>query len=131
MHEWALAEAVVSSAVKFSRKNGLKKLSEVVVSFGEMQQIDREVFEFALSEMAKSMGLEFKLVLRTQESLLKCKGCGTEWDFSSDDLGNQEKECIHFIPEIAHSYVKCPKCGSPDFRIVKGRGIWIDSIKGE
>ncbi len=39
-------------------------------------------------------------------------------------------ESIHFIPEVAHTYIKCPKCGSPDFEIIKGRGIWLEKIKG-
>lgn len=131
MHEWALAEAVVSSAVKFSKENDIDTLKEIEVSFGEMQQIDTEVFEFALREIMKSMGLDFKFALKTKKSLLKCKKCGFEWDFSEKELGSHERECIHFIPEIAHSYVKCPECGSPDFRIIKGRGVWLESIKGD
>ena len=40
------------------------------------------------------------------------------------------REAIHFVPEIAHTYIKCPKCGSPDFEVVQGRGVWLESIKG-
>jgi hydrogenase nickel incorporation protein HypA/HybF len=39
-------------------------------------------------------------------------------------------EAIHFVPEVAHTYIKCPSCGSPDFEIVEGRGVWLENIKG-
>jgi hydrogenase nickel incorporation protein HypA/HybF len=47
-----------------------------------------------------------------------------------DNLDDEVSESIHFIPEVAHSYLKCPKCGSSDFEFMKGRGVWLASIKG-
>ena len=46
------------------------------------------------------------------------------------ELNEEAREAVHFVPEIAHTFMKCPRCGSPDFEIVTGRGIWIESIKG-
>jgi hydrogenase nickel incorporation protein HypA/HybF len=46
-------------------------------------------------------------------------------------LSEDDSESIHFIPEIAFAHFRCPKCGSPDFEIVTGRGVSILSIKGE
>jgi hydrogenase nickel incorporation protein HypA/HybF len=40
------------------------------------------------------------------------------------------QENIHFIPEVAHVYVKCPRCESPDFEVLKGRGVWINKVMG-
>jgi len=131
MHEWALAEAVIFSALEFSKENKLKKISEITVALGELQQIDTEVFDFALKEIIKSKGLEFKVNMRKKKSLLKCKRCNHEWNFQPGKLEEQEKESIHFIPELVHDYQRCPECGSPDFKILKGRGVWLDSIKGE
>ena len=34
------------------------------------------------------------------------------------------------VPELAHIFVKCPRCKSPDFEVVKGRSIWIESVEG-
>jgi hydrogenase nickel incorporation protein HypA/HybF len=41
-----------------------------------------------------------------------------------------ESESIHFIPEVVFVHARCPKCGSPDFEITKGRGVVLSSIKG-
>jgi len=58
--------------------------------------------------------------------------CGHQWSYSDSTkrLDEEEAEFIHFIPEVAHAYLRCPKCKSPDFEITKGRGVWVSSIKG-
>ena len=129
MHEWALAESVISSVIKFAKEKKVE-IREVTISMGELQQVDRGVFDFALKEIMKAMGLNLKIKLKNEKAIFKCKECGNEWNFEYKNLREEEKESIHFIPETVHSYVKCPKCGSPDFIIKRGRGIWL-SIKGE
>ncbi|MDR0318462.1 MAG: hydrogenase maturation nickel metallochaperone HypA, partial [Nitrososphaerota archaeon] len=56
-----------------------------------------------------------------------CRNC---WQFKKEKLDAVTVEAIHFVPEAAHTFIKCPKCGSPDFEITSGRGIWLDSIQG-
>lgn len=130
MHEWALAEAVNSAAVEVGEKEGLKEITELNIRIGELQQIDPETFEFALSSLRAPMLKNAKFNLKSVKAELKCRACEHKWDFSPEDLGKDASESIHFIPEVAHAYVKCPKCGSPDFEVTVGRGVWIESIKG-
>jgi len=130
MHEWALAEAVNSAAVEVGEKEGLKEITELNIRIGELQQIDLEIFEFALSHLRAPMLRNAKINLKGEEAELKCRACGHRWSFSPKDLGQDVSESIHFIPEVAHTYLKCSKCGSPDFEIVRGRGVWIESVKG-
>jgi hydrogenase nickel incorporation protein HypA/HybF len=42
-----------------------------------------------------------------------------------------EAEAVHFIPELAHAFLQCPSCGSPDFEMLAGRGVSIGSIEAE
>ena len=78
----------------------------------------------------KSAGLNLKFKFKKEKAVFKCKRCGEEWEFGTEGLGDDEKESMHFLPETVHAFVKCPKCGSPDFIIKKGRGVWV-SIRGE
>ncbi len=135
MHEWALAEAVVDTTLKVIQKEELKGVSEVIIRLGELQQIDKEIFQFALNEIIKEQSpilkeTEFRLL--KEDALIRCKVCGVEWKYSDaiKALGEDDIESIHFIPEMSHIYMKCPKCASHDFEIVKGRGVWVESIKG-
>ena len=136
MHEWALAEAVISTAIKAAEKEKLKEITEIKIKLGELQQIDVETFEFALKEiisLQESLMRGTEIKLETEKAILKCRVCGQEWAFGDamKELSEEESESLHFVPEIAHVYVRCPKCKSPDFEVIRGRGVWIDYIKGE
>ena len=136
MHEWALAESIITAAVEAAEKEKLKKITEVVIQIGELQQIEQDIFEFALNEIIKVHGAKLKntkICIETEKSMLKCKSCENEWSFSDmrKKLSEDESEAIHFVPEVAFVHTRCPKCGSPDFEIAVGRGVSISSIKGE
>lgn len=130
MHEWALAEAVISTASQIAQKEKLREVTEVKIRVGELQQIELDILEFALSQLKtpEFRNVEFKT--ETVKAELKCRVCQNSWTFEKEKMGDQTAEAIHFVPEIAHAYVRCPKCGSPDFNVLQGRGVWLESIKG-
>lgn len=130
MHEWALAEAVATSLSRYIRDVGTSKIERLVIALGELQAIDREIFEFALSEIMRFSGIDVKsLELVTEEAVFKCNACGYEWRLKDLNIPEEIRESIHFLPEAVFAYVKCPRCGSPDFVIVKGRGLNIVGIE--
>lgn len=131
MHEWALAEGVISTATKFARENNLTKVTEVVVMIGELQQVEHDVLEFAFEQLKTPLFEEARFVLKSQEAKFKCRNCGNEWTFKSQGMTEEVSEAIHFVPEMAHVYIKCSKCGSPDFEVSQGRGVWLATITGE
>ena len=130
MHEWALAEAVISTVSQIAEKEGLEKVAEVEIKVGELQQIELDILEFALSQLKTLKLKNVKFHIKTVKAELKCRVCGHKWIFRKEKMNEEIAEAIHFVPEIAHTYVKCPKCGSPDFEILKGRGIWLESVRG-
>jgi hydrogenase nickel incorporation protein HypA/HybF len=130
MHEWALAEGVISTATKIAKEEGLDEVKEVVVKIGELQQVEHDVLSFALEQLRTPIMKDAKFVLETIPAKLKCRVCDEEWDFSPEELSEEVSEAIHFVPEVAHVYMKCPSCGSPDFEVVEGRGVLLASIKG-
>jgi len=136
MHEWALAESILTAAVEESKKEKMKKITEITIALGELQQIEKDIFKFALDEIIKEQGeilKKVKIIIKTEKSTLKCKNCENTWKFSDikKKLDDDESESIHFIPETAFVHTRCPKCGSLDFEITIGRGVSITRIKGE
>ena len=131
MHEWALAEALISTVIQVSKKEGLRKIFEIEVRIGELQDIDLEIFKFALIQLKpdhlKDAEFKFKIV----KTKLKCRVCGHEWSPRKDELDESVREAIHFIPEITHAYLRCPRCGSIDFDIIEGRGVWLEYVRGK
>lgn len=136
MHEWALAESILTAAVEEAEKNHLKKITEIKISIGELQQIEQDIFQFALEEIIKEQKEKLKdakIKIETEKSTLSCKNCGNTWSYDDvkKKLNDDETEAIHFIPEVTFVHTRCPKCKSPDFEITKGRGVSITQIKGE
>jgi len=131
LHEWALAEAVISAASEVAEKEGLKQVSEVIIKVGELQGLELDILDFAFSQLKSGKLKNAKFRMDSVKPRLKCKVCEHEWILSREKLDENTAEAIHFIPEVAHTYIKCPKCGSPDFEILEGRGVWLQTIKGE
>ena len=136
MHEYALAEGVILTAVKAAVNGGLKQITAIRVKIGELQQIDSEIFDFAIKEIIKKENpimKDARIIIEQEKAFLECRVCGNKWSFCeiSDGLNKKESESIHFVPEVLHTYIKCPKCKSPDFKVAGGDRVWIDSIEGE
>ena len=120
VHEWALAESIVLY-IKQQGYVGIKKLR---VSIGVLQSIDKEILEYALKELAGEYGVRVgEVELVDEYPLVKCNVCGFEWSINPSEMSEDVREAIHFIPEAIYAYYKCPRCGSLDYSIVKGRGI--------
>lgn len=135
MHEFALAEGVAVTAVEAARKEGLQRITRLTVGIGELQQIERELFTGALREVMPAVhpqlaGVELELIVRPAR--LRCRACGQPFDLQAgnSELTEDQAEAIHFVPELAHTYLRCPACGSPDFEVREGRGVWLEEIEG-
>ena len=135
MHELALADSVLKAALSAADDAGMDRIDRIVVKIGELQQIERELFEYSLTTVLPAMdarlaGVKFDL----SEELVRfeCRSCGT--DYGKDEAGiesdGDQGEAIHFIPELSHAFARCPSCGSPDFEIRAGRGITLERIVG-
>ncbi len=130
MHEWALAEAVIDAATEIAKKEKMKQVTEITIKIGELQQIERPIFLFALKQLKPAIFSNTRFRLMKGKTKLKCRSCGNTWLFQKEKLDTETAEAIHFVPEVAHTFIKCPRCGSPDFEITEGRGIWLENIKG-
>ena len=130
MHEWALAEAIYTSARQIAEQEKLKSVTEVTIKIGELQQVESPILRFALVQMKSNAFRNSKFHILKVKSRLKCRVCGTTWQFNLKKIDKTIAESIHFVPEVAHTYIKCPKCGSHDFEIISGRGVWLTEVKG-
>ncbi len=134
MHEWALAEAVLETVKKHAREHGTPDrpaaVRSVTVSFGELQKVDRGVFLDGLRVLLEQESFaEDAFVFEEEAASFRCTVCAAEWGFGDiPEIGEEEREAIHFMPEAAHAYMRCPSCGSPDFRVAGGRGVTIRAL---
>ncbi len=135
MHEWALAESILAAAETTAADQHFKKISRITINLGELQNIDRGILRFALKELAKERPrfTATRFSFRTEATTFSCTACRQHWSLADikQKLTSDEAEAIHFIPEAALSYVRCPHCGSPDYHILTGRGVTLATITGD
>jgi hydrogenase nickel incorporation protein HypA/HybF len=130
MHEWALAESIIATVVKVAGEEKLCEVTDVTVRVGELQGVEVPILRFATSQLKPESLKSAKFHFLKAKTTLKCRVCAKTWQFSQAKLDLATTEAIHFVPEVAHTFIKCPKCGSPDFEIAQGRGVWLENIKG-
>lgn len=125
-----MAEAIVYSVEEIAEREGFKEISRVDVKVGELQQVDLETIKFALSQLKRGRLKNAEFKVETVRARLKCSSCGHTWNFKREELEEEVAEAIHFVPEVAYSFIKCPRCGSKDFEFVEGRRVYIERVGG-
>lgn len=136
MHELALADAVIATALEAAERENLRRITRIEVRVGELQRIRRDVFEFALKEVmpeSEPRLARAEITLEIEPARFECRACGRDFTLA-DATGSEDEEhseAIHFIPELAHAFLQCPHCRSPDFELREGRGVRIESLEGE
>jgi len=135
MHEFALADAVVTAARQAAQEAGIDHLERIEVKVGQLQRISKDLFEFSLTQVIPEVapdlaGVEF--VIEEEPALFHCRAC--DRTFGETDLADVQDEdaieAMHFVPELSHTFIRCPGCGSPDFEIVAGRGVTLEIVEG-
>ena len=135
MHELALADSVVKAALHAADEAGIDLISRIVVKVGELQQIEKDLFEFSLTSVIPAQDQRLAdTVFDVDEEVVRfqCRSCNESYSRDDVDIDPDadEAEAVHFIPELSHAFARCPKCGSPDFDITQGRGITLERIEG-
>lgn len=131
MHEWALAESVAVTVEEELALHRGAVVEAINLRFGELQNIDREIFETGLATLLESTpGLRERVRIEVEPARFRCGGCGAEWGLEEDSgLSEEQREAVHFLPEAVQAFMKCPVCGGVDYRLTAGRGVSIASIE--
>ena len=131
MHEWALADAIVRTALDYGEREGASRIKRIDVVLGELQDVAEDIVKFAMEQLlAGTIGEGAEVKFIEEEAVFRCRNCGHEWRLKEikETFDDRIREDIHFIPEVVHSFLACPKCGSHDFEVVRGRGVYIGGI---
>jgi hydrogenase nickel incorporation protein HypA/HybF len=136
MHEMALAEAVVAAAIAAAEKNGIAKITKIEVRVGELQRIETDAFRFAIEELIPASEIRIAgavLEVATDPARCVCRACGRAFGLSevTEPSDHESSEAIHVLPELAHAFLRCPGCASPDFEVTGGRGVTVGAIEGD
>lgn len=113
MHELAITEGIIETALPAAKAGGAKRILEIRLKIGELSGVFPEYIEEYLQTLAKGTIAE-GAVLKVERIpvSIRCLAC-------------------EFEGPIDRKNARCPECGSRDFRITGGREYYVDSLEVE
>ncbi len=113
MHELAITEQIVRSAVPKAEAAGAKRIIAINLKIGELSDIVPSCIEHYLQYAAKETLAEgASIKVEPIPIRIVCRDCGKE-------------------NEIKRHVFSCPECNSSNFKIIQGREYYIDSLEVE
>ncbi|MEM4342236.1 MAG: hydrogenase/urease maturation nickel metallochaperone HypA, partial [Candidatus Caldarchaeum sp.] len=130
VHEYTVAVGVVESLQNFSKSSG-RRVKSFRVFVGELSMLDIDVLKEALEKLiGQSEAADAFFSIEVERARVICGSCGYVMSFGEvvGELEEEEKEVIHFLPELIASFGMCRMCGGKDLRIESGRGVSVRDV---
>lgn len=130
LHELSLVEGIIRAVEETALERG-GRVESFTVRVGELAQFDIGIIRELLDELRTGTKLEgAKVTVGPEESRVRCISCGSDWRFSelAGSLSSDEREMIHFLPELLSSACRCPSCSKSYFQITQGRSVRVEEL---
>jgi hydrogenase nickel incorporation protein HypA/HybF len=113
MHEYGIAQALVSQVGDIARQHDASTVRHVVVQVGKLRAVVPEVLQWGFEVAAAgSVAAGAQLEIEEIDIRIRCRACGTE----------------HILPD---PFFVCPDCGSLDVEQVAGAELILKSLEIE
>jgi hydrogenase nickel incorporation protein HypA/HybF len=120
MHEFSISSEIVRTVLDSARENHGKKVLSIQLEIGELTLLNVEQVTFWIRELFKdSIAEGAKVKVKVIKARIHCEACGYKGGNTSD----QKDLFQHLIP------LSCPKCGSFQIKIEKGRECTLKRIQ--
>ena len=112
MHELAVSQSIVTLVCQCGRREGLERVTRVVVEVGVAAGVAPEALAFCFDvAAADTMARDAELVIEQVALAAACAACGAEF-------------------EMPHLAAPCPECGAYGARLLRGRELRVKSFDG-
>jgi hydrogenase nickel incorporation protein HypA/HybF len=131
MHELIIVEGIINTVSQYAEKEN-RRIRRIKVLIGELASFNKTLIEELFIELKRGTILEdAEINIEVERADVGCQTCRKTWRYKDliEPLSDDEREMIHFIPELIKTYTKCPECGSRTLEIKSGRSIRIGEIE--
>ena len=113
MHELALSQSIIDLVVEAARREGLRRVSGVLVEIGAAAGVEAEALRFCFGVAAEETIAEGATLTIAPVALrARCRGCAGEFAPSS-------------------LFAACPHCAGHDRELLAGRELRVKSFEAE
>jgi hydrogenase nickel incorporation protein HypA/HybF len=120
MHEFSISNEIVRNVLDTANRNNGEKVLSIQLEIGELALLNVEQVTFWIHELFKGSVAEgAKVKVKTIKARIQCESCG----YKGGIRLNQQDPFRHFIP------YSCPKCGSSQIKVEKGRECTLRRIQ--
>ena len=130
MHELSLVQGIINAVGETASEKG-GRVRRVKIGVGELAQFDIRLVRRLLNDLKKGTSLEgARIIVEQERSKVKCLTCGRVWNFQelAAPISDDEREMMHFLPELLNSCSRCPQCSKSYFEIEEGRSVRIIEV---
>ncbi len=123
-------QGIIDAVNETAREKG-GRVRSFKIGVGELAQFDLRLVRQLLEDVRSGTPLAGATVtIEKERSRIRCLGCGRVWDFRelSGPLSAEEREMMHFLPELLNSCSKCPSCSRSYFEIEEGRSVRLTEV---
>ena len=115
MHETSLIQYTLDAVERRALAMGIRHVKRVYLVVGDLRGALPDLMQYGFRILTRSRPLFTDAVLEIEgkKVVLRCSRCGREYSV-----------------EEFHG-VTCPDCGAPDYTVVQGNELYIDSFEGE
>jgi len=138
LHEISIAINILAMIEEeFMKIPNAKKIKKIKLKVGALSLIDISALRFALTVASKETPAEGATIeIEPELPRFRCKRCNYEWGMDDADLKSLVGRhgiatILHMYPDVIVNFFSCPRCGSNNIEILKGRGILVDSFNIE
>ncbi|MHA1834497.1 MAG: hydrogenase maturation nickel metallochaperone HypA [Candidatus Baldrarchaeia archaeon] len=122
MHEFSMAQQIFSIVMRVAKENNVKKILEINIEVGQLTFLNPDQLKFALKILSEdTIAQDAKIRIEIIQPEIRCNSCKYTGRISYD---GPESHTIYSI-----IFLKCPKCGSTDVEIIRGKECNIKNIK--
>jgi len=135
MHETSIALSILAAVEDaFKETPGAKRVTKIRLQVGMLSLVDPEALRFALQVVSRDTPAEgAEIEIEMVKPRFRCNRCGYEWEPRDEDIEKisqdpQLSTLVHINPDVVAQYLTCPRCGSNDVEIIRGKGVILHSI---
>lgn len=113
MHEMSVAQNLLELLEEEARKQGAHRVTRLRVRIGELSGVEPELLRTAFQYLSPGTLAEGAVLeLRIEPLEGQCQACGR-------------------VFRIENFTFLCPSCGSPAVRVIRGEGMYLESLEME